>query len=117
MWSEIDVPYEAAQARELLAGVYGDLGDAGRRRARARRRREASFERMGAVAPRVVSRASLQGWHDHATAVRTFMFTDIVDSTRLVEMLGDEQWESLLAWHDRTLRACFEAHCRRGDQA
>ena len=37
------------------------------------------------------------------------MFTDIVDSTRLVEMLGDEQWESLLAWHDRTLRACFEA--------
>jgi class 3 adenylate cyclase len=38
------------------------------------------------------------------------MFTDIVDSTRLVEMLGDEQWESLLAWHDRTLRTCFEAH-------
>jgi len=37
------------------------------------------------------------------------MFTDIVDSTRLVETLGDEQWESLLAWHDRTLRACFEA--------
>ena len=24
-------------------------------------------------------------------------------------MLGDEQWESLLAWHDRTLRECFEA--------
>ena len=38
------------------------------------------------------------------------MFTDIVDSTRLVETLGDEQWESLLAWHDRTLRGCFEAH-------
>lgn len=37
------------------------------------------------------------------------MFTDIVDSTRLVEMLGDEQWESLLAWHDRTLRRCFQA--------
>jgi class 3 adenylate cyclase len=36
------------------------------------------------------------------------MFTDIVDSTRLVEMLGDEQWESLLAWHDRALRRCFE---------
>ena len=42
------------------------------------------------------------------------MFTDIVDSTRLVEMLGDEQWESLLAWHDRTLRACFEA--RAGEE-
>ncbi len=44
-----------------------------------------------------------------ATAVRTFMFTDIVDSTRLVETLGDEQWEAVLAWHDRTLRACFQA--------
>jgi class 3 adenylate cyclase len=42
------------------------------------------------------------------------MFTDIVDSTRLVEMLGDEQWESLLAWHDRTLRRCFEA--RAGEE-
>ncbi len=42
------------------------------------------------------------------------MFTDIVDSTRLVETLGDEQWESLLAWHDRTLRACFEA--RAGEE-
>ena len=36
------------------------------------------------------------------------MFTDIVGSTQLVEMLGDEQWESLLAWHDRALRACFD---------
>jgi class 3 adenylate cyclase len=42
------------------------------------------------------------------------MFTDIVDSTRLVEMLGDEHWESLLAWHDRILRACFEA--RAGEE-
>ena len=42
------------------------------------------------------------------------MFTDIVDSTRLVETLGDEQWESLLAWHDRTLRGCFEA--RAGEE-
>lgn len=42
------------------------------------------------------------------------MFTDIVDSTRLVETLGDEQWESVLAWHDRTLRACFEA--RAGEE-
>jgi class 3 adenylate cyclase len=37
------------------------------------------------------------------------MFTDIVDSTKLVETLGDEQWESLLTWHDRTLRECFNA--------
>jgi class 3 adenylate cyclase len=42
--------------------------------------------------------------------VRTFVFTDIVDSTRLVEVLGDEAWENLLRWHDRTLRAAFAQH-------
>jgi Adenylate cyclase, family 3 (some proteins contain HAMP domain) len=42
------------------------------------------------------------------------MFTDIVESTQLVEMLGDAQWESLLAWHDRTLRECIEA--RAGEE-
>ena len=41
--------------------------------------------------------------------VQTFMFTDIVDSTRLVELLGDDGWDSLLSWHDRTVRACLTA--------
>jgi len=41
---------------------------------------------------------------------RTFMFTDIVRSTALAEALGDEAWESLLRWHDQTLRALFVAH-------
>ena len=110
MWSEIDVPYEAAQARELLAGVYGDLGDQDAAELELAAAR-ASFERMGAerAARRVAALLSRAGTGARTT-VRTFMFTDIVDSTRLVEMLGDEQWESLLAWHDRTLRQCFEAH-------
>lgn len=47
---------------------------------------------------------------DGARQVRTFVFTDIVDSTRLVELLGDEAWEDLLRWHDRTLRAAFTQH-------
>ena len=36
------------------------------------------------------------------------MFTDIVDSTKLVEALGEEKWQKLLAWHDRTLRELIE---------
>jgi class 3 adenylate cyclase len=44
---------------------------------------------------------------------RTFMFTDIVGSTNLVEMLGDEAWGHLLRWHDDTLRSLFEAHAGR----
>ncbi len=109
MWSEIDVPYEAAQARELLAGAYGDLGDPDAAELELTAAR-ATFERIGAegAVRRLTSRLSRSGNAPH-TAVRTFMFTDIVDSTRLVETLGDEQWESLLAWHDRTLRGRFEA--------
>jgi class 3 adenylate cyclase len=42
--------------------------------------------------------------------MKTFMFTDIVGSTRLVEALGDEAWEVLLRWHDDTLRSLFAAH-------
>jgi class 3 adenylate cyclase len=109
MWSEVDVPYEAAQARELLASAYGDLGDPDAAELELTAAR-ASFQRMGAERAErrvaaLISRASTV----LRTAVRTFVFTDIVESTRLVEMLGDEQWESLLAWHDRTLRGCIEA--------
>ena len=42
--------------------------------------------------------------------LKTFMFTDIVGSTGLVEALGDEAWETLLRWHDTTLREIFAAH-------
>ena len=45
---------------------------------------------------------------------RTFMFTDIVKSTNLVEAMGDEAWETLLRWHDETLRALFATH--RGEE-
>ncbi|MGH2703565.1 MAG: 4Fe-4S domain-containing protein [Actinomycetota bacterium] len=42
--------------------------------------------------------------------MKTFMFTDIVKSTNLVEALGDEAWMDLIRWHDETLRALFAAH-------
>jgi eukaryotic-like serine/threonine-protein kinase len=45
---------------------------------------------------------------------KTFMFTDIVKSTNLVEALGDEAWQALLRWHDETLRAQFATH--RGEE-
>ncbi len=42
--------------------------------------------------------------------IKTFMFTDMVGSTVLVEALGDEAWSTLLRWHDDTLRSLFAAH-------
>ena len=47
--------------------------------------------------------------------MKTFMFTDIVGSTNLVEALGDEAWETMLRWHNTALREVFTAPRRRGD--
>ena len=44
------------------------------------------------------------------TATRTFMFTDVVGSTNLLEVIGDDGWRHLRAWHDETLRGLFAAH-------
>jgi class 3 adenylate cyclase len=49
-----------------------------------------------------------------AVVRRTFMFTDIVSSTTLLAAIGDAAWQSLVSWHDRTLRAQFAAH--RGEE-
>jgi class 3 adenylate cyclase len=38
------------------------------------------------------------------------MFTDIVRSTDLVSLIGDESWEDLQRWHDTTLRSLFASH-------
>jgi class 3 adenylate cyclase len=47
-------------------------------------------------------------------AVKTFMFTDIVKSTNLVDAIGDEAWEDILHWHDQTLRSLFAE--QRGEE-
>ena len=41
---------------------------------------------------------------------RTFMFTDIVGSTNLLETMGDEAWTDVLRWHDETLRTVIASH-------
>ena len=38
------------------------------------------------------------------------MFTDIVGSTDLVGLIGDEAWSEVLRWHDRELRSAFSEH-------
>jgi adenylate cyclase len=42
--------------------------------------------------------------------LNTFMFTDIVGTTTLVEALGDEAWDAVLRWHNTALREAFAAH-------
>jgi class 3 adenylate cyclase len=108
LWREVDAPYEGARTRMLLARVYRAEGDdvAANLELEAA---QSSFHRIGAARASQKAAALLAKPADGRT-VRTFMFTDIVDSTKFVELLGDEAWENLLAWHDRTLRACFDRH-------
>ena len=40
----------------------------------------------------------------------TVLFTDIVDSTRRAEQLGDRSWRTLLDLHDETARRLVERH-------
>jgi len=103
IWSEVDAPYEAAQARVLLArALTADGDDAGARlelKAAAR-----LVDEFGVAVDLGIAPARPEG----ARTIRTFLFSDIVDSTRLSEAMGDTAWEPLLQWHDRTLRAEFE---------
>jgi class 3 adenylate cyclase len=46
---------------------------------------------------------------DEATT-RTFVFTDICDSTALVGTIGDHAWRHLLEWHDRLVDQVIDEH-------
>ena len=114
LWRETDLPYESARARLRYAEALAADGDqeAARRDLRAAR---GVFERLGARIDlaRVDALLGLEvgppaGGTQRMT--RTFMFTDIVTSTDLVGLIGDDAWGELLQWHDRELRSAFANH-------
>jgi class 3 adenylate cyclase len=114
-WHDVEAPYEAARARALLAQAImaqGDDESAGLELQAAR----SAFESLGAVPDMnrvddLLTRLTSGGSPaDLERSVRTFLFTDIVRSTNLVEAIGDEAWLDLLRWHDQTLRSLFAEH-------
>ena len=38
------------------------------------------------------------------------MFTDMVESTSLLEAIGDQAWADVVRWHDQALRALIQQH-------
>ncbi len=102
IWSELDAPYEAAHTRVLLArALLADGDDVG-----ARLELKAAgrlVDEFGVAVDLEIAPARPEA----ARTTRTFMFSDIVDSTRLSEAMGDAAWEPLLQWHDRCLRTEF----------
>ena len=104
LWREVDAPYEVARTRLLLGTAYRLEGDDDAAHDEFTGAK-AVFERLGAT--RDARRAE-----ELATGrpTRTFMFTDIVGSTRLAEALGEERWRKVLEKHDETLRSAFARH-------
>ena len=99
-WQQIGAPYEVAQTRLLLGIAFRHQGD----EHGATLELQAAlttFERLGAKLDEERAKELL----GRVEADRTFLFTDIVDSTRLLEALGDERWRMLLAQHDKLVRA------------
>ena len=116
-WQELEAPYETARARMVLAAVHRATGDPETCALELAAARSA-FDRLGAAidaAQAAEVQASLTatssgGPEPTRREARTFMFTDIVRSTQLIEAIGDEAWADLVRWHDQALRALFAAH-------
>lgn len=117
LWQSVDAPYEVAQARILLARAQAAEGNVDG----AVLELEAAgsvLERLGAVPSVRETRSLLEELGSSSPAgptsadqtTRTFLFTDIVRSTNLVDLIGDEAWADLIRWHDQTLRSLFAAH-------
>jgi len=113
IWQRVDLPYEAARARELLGRARLATGDESSARLEFGAARS-TYERLGA-------RFDLERIGQHAgpgerggvsgeRQTKAFMFTDIVTSTDLIGLIGDDAWERLLDWHDRELRSAIDGH-------
>jgi class 3 adenylate cyclase len=98
-WQKVGAPYETARARMLLGTAYARSGDE-HASAVEFESALATFERLGAR-PEEERIKELLG---RVEARRTFLFTDIVDSTRLLDTLGDDKWKRLLARHNELIR-------------
>jgi class 3 adenylate cyclase len=112
-WRDLGFPYESAKARILLGRARLAAGDDDIARMEFSAARS-TFDRLGARADlRLVDQllfALNPSTEDRGRVTKAFMFTDVVDSTDLVELIGDDKWEALLSWHDRELAEVFASH-------
>jgi class 3 adenylate cyclase len=118
-WAAVNAPYEIARSRVALAEALAATGHLERAGMELRAAR-AVLDEIGAAlelrrADALIESLGIQlGGTDHrrpaAHERMAFAFTDIVDSTRLAEALGDEAWHAVLRWHDDTVRRVVAEH-------
>jgi class 3 adenylate cyclase len=106
-WNEVDAPFESAKATAALAEARLAEGD-GDAAATELESARATFERIGAeLEARRAAEHEAHARSSAGRAVRTFLVTDIVGSTSLIEAIGDEAWHDLRRWHYQALRSSF----------
>ncbi len=98
-WQRVGAPYESAQARMLLGVALQRRGDEAGGAVELEGALKA-FEKLGARIDEERTNELL----GRLQARRTFLFTDIVDSTKVLATFGDEKWKKILARHDELLR-------------
>jgi class 3 adenylate cyclase len=112
-WQQVKAPYEVAADRVLLASALRAVGDHDGADLELEAARK-TFGELGAqhdlvATERLISSAAAR--RGEAEQVRkTFMFTDIENSTSLAGAMGNQPWEQLLGWHDETFRFLFSRH-------
>jgi class 3 adenylate cyclase len=106
-WQHVGARYDEARARVGLGVVLRETGEIDAAEIQLQRALSA-FERLGASFDVVRVLELLGKAVPQARVVRTFMFTDIEDSTVHLAEVGDQQWSEVLRWHDSTLRRLFE---------
>jgi class 3 adenylate cyclase/Flp pilus assembly protein TadD len=118
IWHSSDLPYEGARSKMLLGVALRMLGDEDGAQLELQAARS-TFDKLGAVLElrRCLELIGEEIAEDLPKAagpsnrvIKTFMFTDIVESTNLVEVIGDEAWEQILSWHDQTMRSLLAEH-------
>jgi class 3 adenylate cyclase len=113
LWREVGAAYDVARVRLALSRALRGAGDPQDAELELRAARD-EFARLGARPDLETTERELQDAAERTAATeqvrRTFVFTDIVGSTRLAEELGNEAWERLLRWHDDVLRDAFARH-------
>jgi len=105
------LPYEAARARHDLGKALIEVGSEGSGRLEIEAART-EFERLGAsLELDRLSEAPVDAFAGgRREKLAAMMFTDIVGSTDLVGVIGDESWADLIAWHDRTIRVVIDEY-------
>ena len=105
LWQDTNSLYNAARARLALGQAYRAAGDEDAAM-RELERAASAFSRLGARLDRERA-AELLGRDVGESVTKSFLLTDIVNSTRTAEALGDTKWTKALRWHDETLRDIF----------